>query len=200
MLAGFAALSAVAHKEIRLLAPILPLFLTLAGIGTARLLRFLTPHIALPIAASVLWLAVFAAQAQAPLMQALFRREVGLVHAMRAASADPAVCGLAVHPGGNWAATPGYTGLRPGIPLWLLDLGPRASTARFNAILADQADDFADLGFTRAGCWGENFSVPIPFDTICLWRRPGGCEPGPPPSLVAPLPPTVAPLPRGVSR
>jgi hypothetical protein len=199
MIAGFAALSAVGHKEVRFLAPILPLFLTLAGIGTARGLRRVSPHLALPAVATALWVTVFATQSQAPRMQALFKREVGLVLAMRAASADPAVCGLAIHPAGNWGATPGYTGLRPGISLWLVNLGPRASTTRFNAILADQADDFADLGFTRAGCWGENFSQPIPFDTICLWRRPGGCEPGPPPSLIAPLPPTVAPLPRGVS-
>ena len=200
MLGGLVTLSAIPHKELRFLQPLTPLVLTLAGIGTAQALGFMMrwrlPWLA-GLAGAAGWLGVSYDIATQDPMRAMWTQRTGMIRAMRAISADPAVCDLGFYPALYWAASPGYSGLRTGISLWFIDAPQTAPWDRFNRILADDSADFSRRGFSRGACWNDDDDRVItgfPLARVCLWQRTGGCAAGPAPTMHTPLPPELQAL------
>jgi hypothetical protein len=83
---------------------------------------------------------------------------------------DPLACGIAIDPANRWAASGGYSALRRSVSLFgFYPNAGRQQTAAFDYVYSVSDRDFAPFGFTRLACWQR--------DGVCLWRRPGGCDP-----------------------
>ena len=191
----FVSLSLVPHKEDRFLYPVLPIGLTLAGIGVATAARRIASALRSPWSERRLGLAGAAACAALSLLLGAyggfsrhFREGSAVLAGMRQVSADPAACGLAVAPAEDWWRIAGYTGLRPGIALYGIAPGsPSASGAAYDYAVSGRRDDLARYGLERETCFPEWLSNGTT-DAVCLWRRAGGCMADAAPALRAAMP------------
>lgn len=190
--------SAISHKEYRYISPALPFIMTLAGVGSTMAADWLAERLARPWVRSALLVAVplgwtFAsvALAASPNRIWLWVRSRGSILAMRAVNADKDACGVAIYPGDMWWRSSGYADLRPGIPLFTAgDTANPIAPKAYNYIVsvqqrskergghpADLPVDFASLNFRQIQCWTDPYDRAMTTDRICLWKRPGTCDP-----------------------
>ncbi len=186
--AVFATHSAVAHKEYRFVYPALALLCILAALGTAEAVGWLERHLppplaaAAPAAAIALWMGLSVQRAVAfdtratGLSRTLgvetshWRLYASTLDAFDALALDGSACGVGLL-GVGWAFTGGYAHLHRDIPIyemWRPD-DYRRNAPAFDVTLAS-ARDRAWVAGSPVRCWS---------DGICLFRRPGGCEPRP---------------------
>ena len=173
-LAIVATFSLVGHKEFRFLYPALPLLMTLLGLGSAEIAgrlggrRFAARSLGFMLALGMAgaW-ALFGVFGPA---HVYWPHGTAIIESMRVVNGDPAACGVAIEPAGRWAASGGYSALRPGIGLFGFRTdADRRQTEAFNYIYSITDKDFAADGFARVRCWEGQ--------PVCLWHRPGGCDP-----------------------
>ena len=189
LIAGVALLvhSAIPHKEYRFMVPVIALVVLVAAVASAELLEALCKRHpgwrrrAIPAAATAWMLASLAA---APRLStehmklgprdehdALYwRRYEGAKRAFSTLSRRDDVCGVALL-GLGWAFSGGYTVLHHDVPLIEARGSERIPAVEPHAnYLVSRRVDAPRLGaYARERCWGP----------ICLYRRPGGCEPAP---------------------
>ncbi len=182
-----ATFSAVAHKESRFIYPAIPLLLTVAGIGTARLLGL--PPGAIPAwinrllpggarrapvmvgLAGAVWFGLSLQVGLRPDMRSLFQRDADVLSAFRAINADPGACGVGVERR-KWSSY-AYVFLRKEIGLFQMtpETAARDQSA-FNFILANRfagaRDVYPRLGYAQVYCSHA--------DAVCLFKRPGSCD------------------------
>ena len=170
--------SMVGHKEYRFLYPALPLMVTLVGIGSAEVAGFAARHLrgariearTLGFMLALFWAAVWAGFGTFGPGRLYWPRGTAIIESMRIVNGDAAACGMAVEPADRWAVGGGYSAMRPGIALfgYRTDADRRQAEA-FNYIYSNTEKDFAPDGFVLLRCWQGQ--------SVCLWYRPGGCDP-----------------------
>jgi hypothetical protein len=181
----FAAHTLLSHKEYRFNFPALPLVMTLVGIGSADVaerlggaLRSPRARIAMPWAVPVFWLVTSLVLARSREFYPLWYRDQGSILAMRIIDRDPAACGVGIYPSDLWDRGGGYAHLRSGLSLYGQDDADAKGAERaFNYLIGYKPADFTSLGFTELRCWAEPPGRTIAVDPVCLWRRPGTCQP-----------------------
>jgi GPI mannosyltransferase 3 len=188
--------SAISHKEYRYIAPALPLIMTLAGVGSTMAADWLADRLGRPrirrallIAVPLGWTFASLALAASPNRIWFWVRSRGSILAMQAINADKEACGVGIYPGDMWWRDAGYSGLRPGIPLFTAGntANPIAPNA-YNYVISlqqrskelgrpvDLPADFASLGYQQVQCWTDPYDRAMIMDRTCLWRRPGTCD------------------------
>jgi GPI mannosyltransferase 3 len=170
--------SIVAHKEYRFVYPALPLLITLAGLGTAELIRRVqSPRIAsAPWAVAIaIWTAVSALVGHSAAFSVPWSRFRGAIEAFEAAATAPGLCGCA-----SYGASLGASALPPGVPLYQTDPNMLArDAAGFNRLITSAHASVPDERFRRVGCFGGDFDPEgRPQVSFCVWRRAGGCVSG----------------------
>jgi hypothetical protein len=92
----------------------------------------------------------------------------------------PRICAVATN---HSLASPGNTWLRPGLPLYqinLVDISPERFTRAadsFNAVAASSLVQVKDPRFRRLGCHDGNVDAEGGVHLrICVWVRAGGCD------------------------
>jgi hypothetical protein len=183
--------SALAHKEYRFVYPALPLLVTLAGIGSADIAARIASSygrrptgLAVTVGLPLFWIVTSLILAREREFYPLWFRDEGSIRAMRIIDADPQGCGVAIYPKAKWDRNGGYAHLRAGVTLYgRSDGDPDALTSAYNYIIGYAPADFSTQGFIRLQCWSEPPGRTIVLDPICLWRRPGACEPDAAPRL-----------------
>jgi len=181
--------SLIGHKEFRFLYPAFPLIATLVGLGSADVARFVLCHVGARAEARSLgfMLALFWAGAWVVIgvfgpASTYWYHGAAVLASMRIVNGDSAACGLAVDPADKWGAGGGYSATRDGIRLF--GFWPEAEpgqVAAFDYIYSTTDRDFTPFGFARLRCWQRQ--------SVCLWHRPGGCEPARGKPLVVTLTP-----------
>ena len=168
--------SAIAHKEYRFLAPMLVVLVMAASLG---LLELLNRQRVLGYAACAIWLLASADGARRFAWRTLAPRppnfppspmwsfREGAIRAYEAMGADPDVCGVASL-GWGWAWTGGYTYLHRNLPVF--EINDAASFQRymasFNTLFG--LNRGREIGpFVQQQCW----------QWLCLYKRPGSCQP-----------------------
>jgi GPI mannosyltransferase 3 len=189
--------SAVGHKEYRYISAALPLIMTLAGVGSTKASEWLGDRLGRPairrallVAVPLGWTLASLALAASPNRIWFWVRSRGSILAMRAVNADKEACGVGIYPGSLWWRAAGYSGLRPGIPLFNAGetANPIAPSA-YNYVIslqrrssepgghpADLPADFASLGYRQIQCWTDPYDRAMTRERMCVWRRPGACE------------------------
>lgn len=157
------------HKEVRFLYPMVPLELTLAGLGILEIVPAFDFWRKTPLTSRTVVTAglAFCAFSSCLLIHQFdWTRRAGNLAAFDELSRDPALCGVAVYKIG-WYDTGGYAHLHKNVPIFLFE---RASdldeqSQAFNAVVsAGSLPDKLD-GFEPAGCSAG----------VCIYRRPGPC-------------------------
>ena len=168
------AFSLVGHKEFRFLYPAFPLIATLLGLGSAELAtrlggRSIDPR-SLGFVLALFWAGVWAAYGVFGPPRTYWYHGTAIIESMRIVNRDPMACGIAMEPADKWGAGGGYSAMRPGIRLFGFrpDADARQVDA-FDYIYSITDRDFAPYGFALVRCWQRQ--------SVCLWRRPGGCDP-----------------------
>ena len=166
--------SLIPHKELRFLAPVLPVLVLLGSIGLADVVNAwsnrrarsgLRSRLAVPAAC------LFCAGLSASLASHFPRWDsrVGPLTLFRALSQDSSACGVAVLPAAWWDRYGGYAYLHRNIPIYAIPQMRDAWRSRhaFNALATNQPlpSDFS--GFSLSQC----------SHGVCLYRRPGTCTP-----------------------
>ncbi|MEO5596982.1 MAG: hypothetical protein ABIQ66_00025 [Novosphingobium sp.] len=178
--------SAVAHKEYRFIYPVLPILLTLCGIGTAQLVKFGSSRLqssgnlaaAPALVVALLWGAGSAWSITRFGMDQNLHRYSNLLIAVESINADPRACGVVLMDN-TWGV--GRSGLRDDIGMFSrLDAlgGPtrgKAAALPYNRILAMQSD----LRFMQ----GSGFRQSARFDladagTVFIYARNTPCSSG----------------------
>ncbi len=186
--------AAIPHKEYRFIYPAIPLFIAMAGVGTAAIMQhcreYLTAHLTVPWSAAIgsaLWLVMSLDVSTRPFMNPAWTRDAGFLAAYAEINRLPQICAVATN---HSVASPGNTWLRPGVRLYQINLvdiaAPRLVHAAdsFNAIAASSKVHMTDPRFHRMGCHDGNLDEAGAVHLrICVWVRPGGCDPhaAPPP-------------------
>jgi GPI mannosyltransferase 3 len=188
--------SAFSHKEYRYISPALPLIMTLAGVGSTMAAdwlahRFGRPGIrrALLVALPLGWTFASLALAASPNRIWFWIRSRGSILAMQAINADKDACGVGISPANMWWRAAGYSGLRPGIPLFSTgDTADPIAPNAYNYVISlqrrskelgrpvDLPVDFASLGYQQVQCWTDPYDRAMLMERTCLWRRPGTCD------------------------
>ncbi len=177
VLAMLVSFSVVGHKEFRFLYPALPPLATLLGLASAEAASAAAARLGRPVAArrlgiglALFWTGAWAFYGTLGPARHYWHAGLSVIGAMRIVDADPRACALAYDPADRWANGGGYSALRPGLPLFGFRPGEgRRQTAAFDYVFSVSGRDFAPFGFTRLACWKR--------DHVCLWHRPGGCDP-----------------------
>jgi hypothetical protein len=168
--------SVVGHKEFRYIYPIIPLAITLAGLGLADALAALSARwrplrSAAVACAAGLIVCVFASAVFARFFP-LWSRYSGTLLAFQELSRDAKLCGLGLV-GGEVDPTisGGYTYLHRNVPIYFLASADGADMRRlapsFDAVVT--AAPMAYEGFEQTRCWNGT----------CLYRRQGTCTASP---------------------
>lgn len=165
------------HKEFRFLFPLLPILLTLAGIGLADLVatwnaRLSTRRARTSVVAGAL-IFVLVTSASLASVYPRWKKAFGNCRAFEDLSHNPTLCGVAIvgdFYSWSWADYGGYTYLHRRVPIYLVPkqdqiekLSPSFNTFVISERLSEHAGDFVP-----AKCWG----------LVCLYQRPGTCSPG----------------------
>ena len=188
--------SAFSHKEYRYISPALPLIMTLAGVGSAMVAEQLASRLGQPwvrrallVAVPLGWTVASVALAASPNRRWFWVRSRGSILAMQAINADKEACGVGIYPGSMWWRAAGYSGLRPGLPLF--NAGETASPIApnaYNYVISlqqrsrelqhpvDLSADFAGLGYQQIQCWTDPYDRTMLPERMCLWHRPGTCN------------------------
>jgi GPI mannosyltransferase 3 len=182
------AYSLIGHKEYRFIYPVLPLIVTLAGLGTVELIQALCKTGVLPCDQAIgvrlgagLWvLTSIALLASAP-FQYLLTRDSGEIKAFHMLSASSATCGIGLYKVSVWK-TPGYSYLRSGIALYELNSAEEltAQSVHVNSLIADESVTIPNPGFDRRTCFPNGYKVRTNqlAEPVCVWVRGGSCVPG----------------------
>ncbi len=162
--------SAIPHKEARFLYPVIPLCLTLAGLGAVEIATFLGRHSKLclsPKAVVAVGLSFFAVcSAVAAWRFNHWRQAAGGLVAFDVLSREPSVCGIGLYKL-SWAWTGGYTYLHRNVPIILVlhESEMRLESHGFNALVMEGRAQEDTMPFYLQDCWNG----------VCLYRRPGSC-------------------------
>lgn len=191
--------SAIGHKEARFILPVMPLVLTLAGIGTVEagriflaILRAWWPRIILPktewklgLVYAVSWAALSLWFGASMPFSSQWHHGDAMIRATRAVNEDQTACGLGIYPLTEWHRTGGASHLRHDIPLYAVGITALPSQAAASnyvltfapPLIADwpKIPKFAWQGYTQTQCWSNRIS-PDAIDKLCLWHRPGPCN------------------------
>jgi GPI mannosyltransferase 3 len=189
--------SAVPHKEYRYISPVLPLIMTLAGVGSTMAADWLADRLgrpqvrrALMVAVPLVWTIASIALAASPNRIWFWVRSRGSLLALHAVNADSQACGVGVYPGKLWWRSGYYVNLRPGIPLYNAgDATPLIAPNAYNYVFSMQQRskelghapeppvDFTSFGYEQVQCWTDPYDRAMTMERMCLWRRPGTCNP-----------------------
>lgn len=172
--------SAIAHKEMRYVYPMVPFLMLLAAIGAAELVGALAARLrerwrarAFALAAAV-WVAASASLALSEANRGLFTQGADALAAFRRIGEMPESCGVGLV-GVHWSGTAGYVTLRRDIPIY--HVWSRAELAAlapaFNIALRQRSAP-------------PELALPAAFDQglclesgLCIHAREGSCEPQP---------------------
>ncbi len=164
--------SFVPHKELRFLTPILPALVLLASLGLARVSAMASsgrgrpPRLYLLVTVSCLFCFLLSAALgkNFPRWQA----DSGSLSAFQTLSQDSTACGVAIVPK-HWEPYGGYSYLHRKIPIYVFSNWRDAWSARasFNTLASYEALPTAFTDFSLLRCSGG----------VCLYRRPGDCQP-----------------------
>jgi phosphatidylinositol glycan class B len=168
----------IAHKEFRYLYPTFPLFLVLAILGMALLVRGFTmvlprlsqrfvPALTIALASILVSILAYRAVLTGGAMGLWMRRDAP-VYAFLRLNRDPGACGLALY-GVPWDLTPGYSYLHRPIPIFLTRTGAERDEAMAgaNRLLTTRTLAEPLAQWKPDECWGE----------VCLYHRDGDCKP-----------------------
>jgi hypothetical protein len=164
--------SVVGHKEFRFIYPIIPLAITLSGLGLADVLAALRSRWKLLRSAAAactvgLVLCVCASAVLARFFP-LWSRHSGILMAFQSLSRDAKLCGLGLVGGEvDPTVSGGYTYLHRDVSIYFLASVAGGDMPRlvpsFDAVVT--AAPLAYDGFVKTRCWSGT----------CLYRRPGSC-------------------------
>jgi len=179
--------SAIAHKEYRFVYPVIVLIVLVAAVASAELLETLRGRRpawrrrALAIAALAWTLASLAAAPRLSTKHVVngdrdrqdalyWRRYEGSKRSFTALSRRDDVCGVALLDLG-WGFSAGFSYLHHDVPLFEVRNPDEIPTAQphANYLVSRRVDAARLAAYSRERCWGR----------ICLYRRPGGCQPSP---------------------
>jgi GPI mannosyltransferase 3 len=162
--------SALAHKEVRFLYPLMPIVVTLAALGVADVASGIsvTDQPVLSSGARIaagLLVCALASFLLAPRFP-YWAKKSGATIAFDRLSHDSGLCGLGLY-AVPWFDTGGYTHLHRNVPIVPVSdaSGLTTNAAAFNALIAPVAMSDLPLGFRRIECWNG----------ICLHQRSGVC-------------------------
>ena len=163
--------SALSHKEVRFLYPLVPIIITLAALGIAELASTFSIHGNSVASSRATVAGGMAVCALASLLLAprfpYWARNSGAIVAFDRLSRDSDLCGLGIY-AVPWFDTGGYTHLHRNVPIIpVLDTtGLAKSAPAFNALVAPIGISDVATSFNLVGCWNG----------ICLHRRAGACS------------------------
>jgi phosphatidylinositol glycan class B len=161
--------SALAHKEIRFIYPIVPLLVVLAGLGAIEIANEFDMF-----AQSLFWsrmiivaaLILFALASGLLASRFEYGYNSGSVEAFDQLSSDPTVCGVGLY-GVPWFRSGGYVHLHHNVPIVLIsedrELNIEAST--FNVVIVDATLPAPGIPFDLRTCWNG----------ACVYHRTGSC-------------------------
>lgn len=168
--------SVIGHKEFRFIYPMIPIAVTLAGLGAADVIsavRAWSPWVRSPAAACVAGLAVcVAASAGLARVFPLWSRYSGNLVVFQALNRDPQVCGIALVGSEVDPVVAGnYAYLHRNVPMYFFrttdEPDMKRLTPSFNAIITARRSEYEGFRLTR--CWNGT----------CLYRRISPCTPSP---------------------
>jgi len=186
----------VAHKEYRFIYPGIPLILTLAGIGTARMVQILGQGLrsergARPgwmlAAATFVWAFAAGSLYLSREFVDLFRHHTGVVQASFDVARRPDVCGVGIW-GVNWLYLSGEFSLGHQVPVYYPDTEAQFAdrAPAFNTVLYRKDAGLPASGWQTGRCYPMEARLPrlLAHDEheyeICVAERPGSCEALPP--------------------
>lgn len=212
----------IAHKEYRFIYPMIPLVLTLAGIGTARLIRLLAEGLRsenpewgrgapskMTAAACVVWMGVVGSLYLSREFIDLFRHHTGLVQASFDVARKPNVCGVAIW-NLNWLYLSGEFSLGHVVPVFypdneaeFADRAPGFNTVIYQRERQQRDPELPGSNWQSGACHPMEAKLPqlLAHDEheyeICVAERPGSCaaEPSLYPPLFIPKELKAAPFP-----
>lgn len=165
------------HKEFRYLFPLLPIVLTLAGIGLSVVVAALNAHVSKRRARSMIvagaLIFVFMTSASLASVYPRWTKAVENSLAFEELSRSPTLCGVAIigdFYSWSWADYGGYTYLHRSVPMYLVpnkDQIEKLSRSFNTFVISDRLSEHTG-DFVLANCWGH----------VCLYKRPGTCSPG----------------------
>jgi hypothetical protein len=186
--------SAIGHKEYRFIHLTTTVFVVVAALGWAEILRSarVDRRAAYATGVAALWAAASLAVLNGPdPRQWLAFRQAGAT-LFAAAARDPAACGVAIVEEASFSEVPGEAGLRPDQRLHILaDADPANGGGGWRAtpdggggfdrvVAGEQHRERLSPRYRPVGCEPWNGT------RLCLFARSGGCE-GPSPFLAAPV-------------
>ncbi len=162
--------SALSHKEVRYLYPLVPIVITLAALGIAEIASTFTirensvpsSRATVAMGLAVCALASFVLAPRFPYRA----KNSGAMVAFDRLSRDSDLCGLGIYAVPLFD-TGGYTHLHRNVPIVpvLAASGLAKNAPAFNALVAPIGISDVPAGFNLSGCWNG----------ICLHRRAGAC-------------------------
>ena len=185
--------SAFSHKEYRYISPALPLIMTLAGVGSAMVAESWQIGSANLGSGARCWSPCRSAGPSPPSPWRLRRTADGSgfdlagrsLRCKRSTRTRKPV-GSEFIPADMWWRAAGYSGLRPGVPLFNAGetANPIAPNA-YNYVISlqqrsrelqhpvDLPADFAGLGYQQIQCWTDPYDRTMLPERMCLWQPPG---------------------------
>ena len=199
--------SLVPHKEVRFIYLAIAVAPVLIGLGAASILHRLRSVLGrrAAVAGAMLFLSLgmmISWQTGTSALGARWQLSRANVEVTLAAHAEPGICGLAIRDVWFWRSG-GYTYLNRDVPIYFAFYDPglklpgsdrpelvrvmrdgravpqftldrlSAETRLFSHMIADRG--FEEPGYTRVACFDDLNRADEP--ELCLYRRPGGCEP-----------------------
>jgi len=194
VVATFATLTIIPHKEWRYFFPALAPVITLCGIVTIDAVRtaekclgrFSAPAATATVVALGAWASVSAFVASGPRYAPYWTNVRETIDAFALAAHRPGLCGVGLV-GLSWDFTPGSAALPPGVPIYVSQAANvRREAPGYNVAITDRAAALpADL-YRRVACFDGSVDLTgRPRRTACVWVRGGGCAASPD-SLPAP--------------
>ena len=186
VVALFATLTLIRHKEWRYFYPALAPILTICGIATVDAVRigetyfdrFRLPPRTVTSAALAIWSAVSVLVACGPRYASNWTNVRETIDAFALASRQPGLCGVGLVDV-SWGFTPGSAALPPGVPIYASkasDVG--RDRASYNVAIADAAARLPNDVYRRTSCFEGTLDVTgRPRSSVCVWVRDGGCTP-----------------------
>jgi GPI mannosyltransferase 3 len=180
----------IGHKEYRFIFLSVTILVILSAIGTAELAvrftaRFKANRLIVTSALLLFWFGSSVSLAIARPMVSRWRAFGSGMELARNYGASPGSCGIALHRLTFWQ-TGGYSYLHRDIPTYLTGWSDddhmsqrdfRNAAVAFNAVIAPPGTIADRFGFRASQCAGSESSESEPDARVCLYIRPGGCDP-----------------------
>jgi len=167
----------IQHKEFRFLFPLLPILLTLAGIGLADLVaawnaQLSTKRCRTMVATGAL-IFVIVTSASLASVYPRWKKAFGNCLAFEELSHSSTLCGVAIvgdFYSWSWADYGGYTYLHTAVPIYLIPNKDQIAklSSSFNSFVTSERLPERAGDFVLAKCWGQ----------VCMYKRQGTCSPG----------------------